>query len=146
MENQLKKRIRSHASKDVDINKALLLCISSNICFLCKDKTLIDHNNKLTHEAIVDHYHRDINGKGTIRGLICKSCNVKEGKIRQLVEKREISYNKLINRYGKEYIENINILYKNGGILPMEIDNLKEDKEIFKRIYKRRKIDKMDVD
>ena len=141
MEKELKKRIRSHASNDININNAFFLCLSNNKCFLCKEKTLII-NNTLTKEAVVDHYHRDNNGKGNIRGLICKSCNSKEGKIRKYVE-NGVSFNKLIKKYGKEYMDNINILYRNGGILPMELDNITEDPITVK---KRRKKDYMDLD
>ena len=146
MEKQLRKRIRIHASKDIDIENALLICLSNNKCFLCKEKTLIK-DNKLTKEAVVDHYHRDNNGRGNIRGLICQRCNIKEGKIRKFVESG-ISFNKLIKKYGKDYMDNINILYKNGGILPMEIDLYHhEDQDQYKdKKRKRRKIDHMDVD
>ena len=145
MERQLRKRILSHASKDININNAILICLSNHKCFLCKDKTLIE-NNKLSKEAVVDHYHRDINGKGNIRGLICRRCNIKEGKIRKFVE-NGFSFNKLIKKYGKDYMDNINILYRNGGILPMEIDNLEDDiYDLEKKRKKRRKIDKMDID
>jgi hypothetical protein len=63
-----------------------------------------------------------LNKRGPIRGLLCHSCNIKEGKIRKQIETQFITYNSLTSKYGEAYIENIDKLYVNGGVLPMQVD------------------------
>jgi len=118
----LKKRIKSHAARDTDIHSAIQLCLRDNYCAICHQKQMIDTTHGcLTPDAVVDHYHRDSNGKGPIRGLLCKSCNVLEGKIRKMITVDYIPYDVLCEKYGNDMIQYIDCLYlRGGGILPMD--------------------------
>ena len=96
-------------------------------CFLCKTNLIeIGQNNKIymNYDTIIDHYHINNKGKGPIRGLLCKSCNIKEGKINADII-NGISFNNLINKYkinyGKYFMNNIELYYSSrGGIWPMD--------------------------
>lgn len=122
--DSLKKRIKSHAAKDTDIHEAIQLCLHDNYCAICHKINMIDIHGNLTPDAVVDHYHRDSNGKGPIRGLLCKSCNVLEGKIRKMVTVDYIPYDVLCEKYGNHMIQYIDCLYlRGGGILPMDTES-----------------------
>ena len=123
MENLLKKRIKSHASRDVDINKTYENLINNDIyCFLCNEVLMVDICGDITEHAVVDHYHRDSDGKGPIRALLCFRCNTLEGKIRKMIEVDTVPYEDLCSRYGTEFLKRINLLYcRGGGVIPMEV-------------------------
>ena len=96
-------------------------------CFLCKTnliEILYQNNIYMNNNTIVDHYHIYDEGKGPIRALLCKSCNIKEGKIYADI-KLGISYVQLLNKYeikyGKQFLNNIELYYnERGGMWPMD--------------------------
>lgn len=96
------------------------LCKRHNYCNICKQVRMYQ-NDKLTDACIVDHFHYP-NDKGPIRGLLCKSCNITEGKLRKDVDSMH-SYAELVQRYTRPLIDKVEMHYKGiGGFLPMEVD------------------------
>ena len=96
------------------------LCKTHKFCNICKQIRMIQ-GEKLTDECVVDHFHYR-NNRGPIRGLLCKSCNIKEGKIRKSVDNLH-SLAELEQVNGKKFIDKVSNHYKGiGGFLPMDID------------------------
>jgi hypothetical protein len=115
-------RIRTKIPKENydQMTNYIKLCKDCVTCSLCMSVELIK-DGKLLPKTVVDHFHSK-NNKGSIRGLLCHSCNIKEGKIRKKIEIENITFSELIKRYGENFINNLNKLYVHGGILPMQLD------------------------
>lgn len=113
-------RISSHISPKYIpyISDFVNRCSSFNNCPLCNTQIIKDGN--ILNNACVDHYHEDVNNRGPIRGLICNSCNVIEGKIKKMVDEGK-TYKQLCEKYDCEFISKIEKWYQQGGgVLPMD--------------------------
>ena len=125
LKSKIRKRILTHSDTKTKktIDAYVEKCAEHVYCQLCNKIKMIE-NYDLTTDCVVDHFHLDSESKGPIRGLLCKHCNVTEGKIRKLVEDYSISFGELLKMYGNTFLTNLSILYTgSGGIIPMQTDH-----------------------
>ena len=116
------RRILSHVSEEslCRVFEYYERCKDTKSCPVCGVRMISDCG-KLLRNVCVDHYHEKEDDRGQIRALICASCNVKEGKIRKMVEEGG-KFEVLVEKYGYEYVCNIQKLYMlGGGVMPMEL-------------------------
>lgn len=149
----LRKRIQKHIRDKNNTEAEIARLYTHKKCYIC-NKTPLIVDNTLTKDAIVEHYHEEdnIEQRGSIRGLSCRSCNVIEGKIKRDIEKYNSTYRDLLEKYDNDIVHRLNDYYRyGGGILPMETqtqtqcDNKENENEMILK-SKKRKLEKMDWD
>ena len=71
-------------------------------------------------DCVIDHWHENEDGTGSLRSVLCKKCNSLEGRIKKDME-NDKSYKELVNIYGESILEKIDIYYiQYGGIMRMD--------------------------
>jgi len=121
------KRILPKLLNTNDLNDSIRFLFSQKVCTICEYRQVIDFAGNLTKEAIVEHNHETEDDKGSIRGLVCKSCNVIEGKYRKSVLSG-ITHQQCTDKYGIYWVTKMETYYAGkGGITPMEYYTPEED-------------------
>jgi hypothetical protein len=127
--SSITKRILPKLLNKEELNDSIQFLFTQKVCTICNYSQVIDFSGNLTREAIVEHNHF-VNDKGSIRGLVCKSCNVIEGKYRKSVL-AGFTYEECIEKYGTYFVTKMESYYiGKGGINPMECTNNSDLMEI----------------
>jgi len=113
------KRILPKILNKEELNSNIQFLFTQKLCTICNYRQVIDFTGNLTREAIVEHNH-SVDNRGSIRGLVCKSCNVIEGKYRKSVLSG-LTHQECIEKYGIHWVNTMETYYTGkGGISPMD--------------------------
>ena len=132
--SEISKRILPKLLDKNELVESIKFLFSQKTCSICNHRQVIDFTGNLTREAIVEHNH-EVEDKGSIRGLVCKSCNVIEGKYRKSILEG-LPRSQLILKFGILFIEKMDEYYrKGGGVTIMDSDYLPESPELMDYSY-----------
>ena len=73
--------IRQMKSSEIPVLREEILKEQNGKCALCEEDITDDSGSSLDHQHMLKREEQGTDGAGLIRGVLCRSCNVWEGKI-----------------------------------------------------------------